>query len=322
MNSRVFITGGSGFIGESLIRALSEHHDVIALVRSEDAAATVEAAGAQAVHGDLFNTGQLTEMMRGCQTVYHLAGINGWDLPPQEVGEMWNVNGLGTQIVCEAMRRAEVKRLVYISSVTAISQKSVTGTSDFRGSAYGHTKLFAETVVQNLGPEGPEVIIVRPASVQGRRLGGTAKIMLAMAKGSLPVFVQSRFYLVSIDDCVRGIIAAGERGTPGGIYTLTADSYTTEELYLQLELALGTRIKRARILPGWLALSLAKVITWTCHRTGRKATPMGTEKVQAMLRDNADFLCDRAREELNWHPEPTQAWLTRAIDWYRQEGLL
>ena len=67
---KAFVSGGSGFVGRSLIAALAARGDeVMALARSAAAAATVEALGARVVRGDLDDVAMLRSGMTGCQYV-------------------------------------------------------------------------------------------------------------------------------------------------------------------------------------------------------------------------------------------------------------
>lgn len=71
---RIFITGGSGWIGTALIHELlGVGHQVIGLARSNEAAAKLEAAGAQALHGDLDELDILRTGAESCDGVIHLA---------------------------------------------------------------------------------------------------------------------------------------------------------------------------------------------------------------------------------------------------------
>ncbi|WP_336697741.1 NAD-dependent epimerase/dehydratase family protein [Curtobacterium sp. USHLN213] len=75
---RVFITGGTGYIGSATLRVLVEHgHDVVAAVRSEDAAAKVTAAGASAAIGDLADAAWLREHLADSDGAIHLAHLVG-----------------------------------------------------------------------------------------------------------------------------------------------------------------------------------------------------------------------------------------------------
>ena len=74
MSSAMFVTGGSGFLGQRLIAMLVEAgHEVRALARSSTAAEAVQRVGATAVRGDLESHDSLKSGMAGCQIVYHSA---------------------------------------------------------------------------------------------------------------------------------------------------------------------------------------------------------------------------------------------------------
>ena len=76
--SRVFVTGGSGVVGRSLVeRLVGGGDEVVALARSPEAEAKLTAAGAVAtVRGDIFDDDALASGMDGCATVFHVAGVN------------------------------------------------------------------------------------------------------------------------------------------------------------------------------------------------------------------------------------------------------
>src|SRR5215475_9544317 len=112
-----FVTGGSGFIGGNLIRALVGKGILVrALGRSDEARKTVRDLGATPVQGDLDDRGALREGMAGCDVAFHCASyLNDWDRDTAR-----RVNVVGTQNVVEAARAAAVKRLVYASGIGVI----------------------------------------------------------------------------------------------------------------------------------------------------------------------------------------------------------
>ena len=72
----IFVTGGSGFVGQALIRYLTEHgHKVKGLARSSSAAAKVEQAGGLPVLGNLEDEESIRQGMGSCDAVVHSAAI-------------------------------------------------------------------------------------------------------------------------------------------------------------------------------------------------------------------------------------------------------
>jgi nucleoside-diphosphate-sugar epimerase len=109
-----FVTGGSGFIGQALIRRLVGRGDrVRALARSGEAAAKVAEAGAEAVRGDLEDVAAMREGAAGCELAFHAAARLG-EWGPWEEFERINVQG--TANVLEACRDAGVRRFVHVGT--------------------------------------------------------------------------------------------------------------------------------------------------------------------------------------------------------------
>ena len=72
---KVFLTGGTGFIGKVVLEKLVARGDEVwALARSDSSAAAVDALGAHAVRGDLDDVDALRTSMSGCDVVFHVAG--------------------------------------------------------------------------------------------------------------------------------------------------------------------------------------------------------------------------------------------------------
>ena len=234
--ARVFITGGSGLVGGALLAALLERgEEVTALARSEAAVAAVTARGADAAHGDLLDEDALADAMRGCDLVYHLAGIN--TLCPRDPTELLRVNVRGAETAVRAAARAGVRRIVLTSSSAALGEAEGTvGSEDspHRGwylSVYERSKREGEIAALTAARrEGVELISVNPSSVQGPgRAGGTGKILIAFLNGRLRAIVDTTVSLVDIRDCVEGHLLAAERGRPGERYVLSSATLTSRE---------------------------------------------------------------------------------------------
>src|ERR1700757_4320079 len=119
MPMKVFVTGGSGFVGRNLIQALKARGDtVVALARSLGAMQTVRELGGEPQAGDLVDLPALQAGMAGADVVFHCAAkVDDWGDP----AEFHKVNVEGTAHVIEAARAAGVRRLVHVSTEAVLA---------------------------------------------------------------------------------------------------------------------------------------------------------------------------------------------------------
>ena len=111
---RIAVTGGSGFIGAHVVdRLLDAGHDV----RSMDVLAGPAIPRADLRTVDVCDLAGLTEALRGCDAVFHLAGMSNVDLAFADPVRTVRLNVDGTANVCEAARRVGVGRVVLASTV-------------------------------------------------------------------------------------------------------------------------------------------------------------------------------------------------------------
>src|SRR5215213_11917149 len=115
---KIFVTGGTGFIGGHAVRALrARGDDVRALVRNPGKAAELEALGCELIQGTLADTAAIREGMQGCEAAIHGAAVYEVGIPESEHRAMYESNVLGTENVLGAALDAELQKVVYISTV-------------------------------------------------------------------------------------------------------------------------------------------------------------------------------------------------------------
>jgi len=138
---KIAITGGTGFVGRSVARALvSEGHAVVLIARGHDQTcpSIQQLPNARFVAAGLDDTDQLAAAFAGCQAVAHCAGIN-----PQIGAQTYqNVHIDGTRRAVEAARRAGVGKIALISFLRA---------RPYCGSGYHESKWAAEEIVRGSG---------------------------------------------------------------------------------------------------------------------------------------------------------------------------
>ena len=326
MPGTVFLTGGTGFIGGTLLRRLvRDGREVRALSRSEAAATAVEAAGARPIYGDVFAELALLEGMRGADTVFHVAGVN--VMCSRNAAPMLRVNVEGSATVIRAAAAANIERVVYTSSAATIGEpRGVVGREDtaHRGaflSEYERSKFLAEERVLALGSElGVHVVSVNPSSVQGPgRIEGSARLLLELLNARLPVVVDTFLSIVDIDDCVAGHLLAEERGDPGERYLLNGSTLTTRQA-IALVRSIAGRPRRILRVPPTGALLAGTLAGWV-SRVGRRELPLCPELVRTLLHGHR-YDGSRAARELGLTYRPIEETVARTLTWYAGRGLI
>jgi dihydroflavonol-4-reductase len=321
----VFVTGGSGFVGGAVVARLAAAGSVVrGLARSQAAAASVYAAGAIPVPGDLEDLAALTDAMRGCRTVFHVAGLNA--MCRRDPSPLFAANVDGPANVLRAASAAGVERVVHTSSAATIGEaRGTIGSEDspHRGSflsRYEESKFLGEREVFALGRElGVDVVCVNPSSVQGPgRTGGSARLLLDLLRGRLPV-VDTFVSIVDVDDCADGHLRAAEAGTPGERYLLSGVTLQTRHAVGLLRAETG-RPHRVRRVPRAAAV-VAGALGETGGAIARRDPPMCRELARTLLHGHR-YDGSRARRELGLSYTSVGETIRRTVAWYEREGHL
>jgi dihydroflavonol-4-reductase len=318
-----FLTGGSGWVGGAVLRRLvAEGRHVLALARSDEAAATVSALGAEAVRGDLLEHGEWEAALAGCSTVFHIAG----EVAMCDRGRL-EVNVAGTRRVIAAARKAGVGRVVFTSSAATIGEaKGAVGTeaTPHPGtylSEYARTKHEAELAAfADAAAAGIEVVAVNPSSVQGPgRVTGSARIFIGYLQGRLRWAVRTRLPIVFVDDMVDAHLLAETRGRAGERYLVNGWSPTVAEVVALLGRAADVD-HRVRYLPSWMLAAAATAVEALWEPFG-KEPPL----CRAMAREVAHghvYDSSKAERDLGLRFTPPEEWLAATVAWYREQGMV
>lgn len=165
VNQRILITGGSGFLGHGLTRALLANGDDVRIYsRNEHAQYKMRTHFADAERlaffiGDVLDSERLERAMQRCDAVVHAAALKRIEVGAYNPDQMVAVNVTGTTKVIEAARRARVRRVVFVSSDKAFEPVS----------PYGLSKALAEhlCLAANSMSIGPRFVVCRYGNVAG-----------------------------------------------------------------------------------------------------------------------------------------------------------
>jgi dihydroflavonol-4-reductase len=324
--SRVFLTGGGGYIGGQLADALLARGDeVIALARSDESARALAARSVTIVRGDVCDLDTFAGALGGCDIVHHVAGINAHC--PRDPERMWQVNVLGPQNVVHAAARGGVGRVVFTSSSATIGEAHGTVGSEatpHRGSflsSYERSKHDGERAAfAAASVTGVEAVALNPTSVQGPpRAGGTAAIILAYLKGSLRAFVETHVSVVDVRDVVTAHLLAESRGRPSGRYVLSDEALTSRQAIALLAELSGEQ-HRVRFVPREVAWRAARAGDLAFRVRGR-VSPMCPARVATILHGHR-YDGSLAERELGLRYTPLAETFGRTIEWAREQGLV
>jgi dihydroflavonol-4-reductase len=323
---RVFVTGGTGFVGGAIVRRLvADGRSVRALARSAESHRALADMGAEPVGGDVEDGNGLADKMAGCDVVYHAAGVNAFCL--RNTSPLFRVNVGGSRNVVAAAAHAGVRRIVYTSSASTLGERRGTVAHEHtphRGfflSNYERSKYEAERAVLNLAEElGVDVVSVNPSSVQGPgRTGGTGRIFITYLKGQLRFFVDTRVSLVDIDDCTEGHVLAERFGRPQNRYVLNGSVLTSRQA-LEIAARVAGAGAAPRTIPGSVAIAGARAIEIGAA-IARRPPPVCGEMVRTLLHGHA-YDGSKAERELGLRYTPVEETLKKTAEWLRAQGLI
>jgi dihydroflavonol-4-reductase len=264
---KILITGGTGFLGSYLARRLADGgHPVTVLRRESSRPSALEDVNVRYEIGDVCDASSVRRATSGQDVVIHAAtGVTGDGARP----ECFEINVAGTRNVVGACLDAGVGRLVHVSSVAAIGvpHDETPANEDFVFNL-GRSKLYyniskqrGEAVVDDGADRGLDAVIVNPGSLWGP-FGDAYRgsSFVRMIRGARRVRVSPGGACVAhVDDVVGGILAAMDRGTPGGRYILGGENLTNRNWITTIAAALGVRpqlVPLPKIITEPLALAL------------------------------------------------------------------
>lgn len=126
---RVFVTGGTGFVGKPTVRGLVEGgHEVRCLVRRSSSTGELEELGCELAHGDVTDRASVLEGMQGCEWAVNLANVYSFWEPDKSVYRRVNVEG--TRNVMEAALEAAVSKVAHVSTFVVWGRSSAQGPFD------------------------------------------------------------------------------------------------------------------------------------------------------------------------------------------------
>jgi dihydroflavonol-4-reductase len=266
---KVFLTGGTGFIGQALVQALHKRNwPVTALVRKPESAGSqqLRSLGAELVRGDITDRASMVAPIQDAQVVIHNAAWYEVGISKRARAQMTAINVQGAANVLGLAAEVGVPRIVHVSSIVAFGATGEAEMADERRrrryppfSHYEQTKAQAHEIALQYQQQGAPVMIACPAGVIGpgdhSPLGHLARMYVRGRLTPITFGLRGNRAHVHVDDCAEAIALIAEKGAPGEAYILSNGVLRNEEM-----LAIWTRtpggLKPLLEMPKWLAVAM------------------------------------------------------------------
>jgi dihydroflavonol-4-reductase len=327
---RTFVTGGTGLLGNNLVRRLLENgHEVIALARSkEKAAQELGDTPARIVIGDMTNVAGFADALSGIDVVFHTAAFfRDYFAPGDHSRIIDRINVDGTMDLARAAHARGVTKMIDTSSSGIIGLKADGSPGDEHTPAwpgseknlYLRSKRKVEPLLREFSREtGFFVASALPGWMWGPRdAGPTASGQLAfdaLAHKLPPVIPPGGSSTADARDVAAGMLRIAEVGRSGERYILSGRYVDLGEILTRLAALSAGKAPRIRI-PFAAALTVAATAeTWS--RITGKPSPITLEGIRLMNARLA-VTATKAERELGVAFRPFEETLADTVAWSR-----
>ena len=320
----VLVTGGTGLLGNNLVRLLNERGEAVrVLARGEGTPTAFSGLDLDIRRGDVRDCEAVRSAMQGISSVFHCAAVvtMGW----RGMQESRAVNVEGSANVGQAAREAGA-RMVHVSSIDALGL----GTRDSPATEstpyaphvpcpYAVTKREAEVALLQLAAEGLDLVIINPGFMLGpwdwRPSSGRMLLEVAAGKGVFVPHGMNQF--CGALEVAAGAVAARDKGRSGERYIMTGELLSYMEAFRLFAEITGGRKPRFRLRRFGLFLA-GKLGDAKTAITGREGDV--NSAALAMTRLPRFFSHRKAVEELGYCPRPVRQSAELAWQWFLEHG--
>ncbi len=289
----VLVTGGSGLVGSELITQLIANGKIVRAIYNKTPLPPFEHGAVTQMQCNILDVVALEEAMQGITELYHCAAMVSFN--PVYRKQMFTVNVEGTANVVNAALDAGVKKMVYISSVAALSKHIDTDLIDetkswnaaTNHSNYGQSKHLAELEVWRGIAEGLNAAIVNPAIIlgAGNWNEGSTKIFKNVYDQS-PWYAEGSTGFVDVKDVVKALMALMQSDITAQRFIVSATNTTYKNLFELIAKGFNKKPPHKKVTP------LIAAIVWRLAAVQSfftKEEPLITKETAASALTNINY---------------------------------
>ena len=317
------VTGGAGHLGNVLVRELLEKDErVRVLVLPGEDTQSLQGLPVECVDGNVMEIDSLMAAMQDVDVVFHLAALV--SITEDQSHLLQSVNVDGTRNVIEAAKAMKVKKLVYTSSIHALTRpplgvpitEQLAFDPNNPAGPYDRTKAQASLLVQDAARQGLDACIICPTGVIGPydyRRSEMGELILAWMQKRVNVLIKGAFDFVDVRDVAKGQILARDKGRPGETYILGGEQIELRLLHSLVKKLTG---KETRLItfPLPIAMILAPIAEFYYKVT--KTRPRFTRYSLETVVSNSEVSYEKAKKELGYQPRTLVKSVADTVSWW------
>lgn len=315
----ILITGITGLFGSQLAKEFSALGKIHGLRREDSSLDLVEGLAIQWHIGDLSNTESLLEILAGMDLVIHSAGLVSFSARDKE--KLYEVNTLGTANLVNAMLASGVKKLIHVSSVSAIGRSPELSVIDeaFKwvespwNTEYAVSKYWAELEAWRGEQEGLELIVINPSVLLGKVSYGrssTAIYSYVLEEGKF--FPKGDLNYIDVRDAAKITRELVENQAWGERFILNKGSISYQEFFSEIATVFGKKgpqfpLSEVLISIACFTLSLLRAIGLSKSPLNRQTAMLSQQKIRfdnTKIERLLNFRYFSLRESLEWAKTP------------------
>ncbi|MEP5765267.1 MAG: NAD-dependent epimerase/dehydratase family protein [Halieaceae bacterium] len=328
--SKVLVTGGTGFIGNHVVRLCLEQGDQVrVMVMPGEDRSPLDGMDVEFVEGNLLAPETLLPAVQGVDKLYHLAALFAvWTKDP-DLHYKINVDGAGAMM--KAAMAAGVEKVVYTSSIAAIGIKGGGELADedtaFNcwpwASEYILSKFISHQLVKGMVADGLPATMVMPGLPFGpgdRAPTPTGTMIIGTLQGKMKNYWDGGVCPVDVRDVAMGHVLAMEKGRIGESYVLANKeaNMSNREFLTLIGRVAGVEGVASREVSGKTMLRVSSLMEFISKITGK--APMTTYKNTLFALQHCYVDPSKAINELGLPQTPIETAVADSIAWFRANG--
>jgi dihydroflavonol-4-reductase len=252
----ILVTGGAGLLGHTLIETLLAQGHTVKAIYNKTPLADFNSEKLIPVHCDILDVYELEDLMKGVTEIYHCAALVSF-LPADEKN-LYRINVEGTANIVNAALVAGVRKLVHVSSVSALGRirpgelisEAMQWSEETSNSKYGYSKYLGELEVWRAVAEGLNAVVVNPVIIlgPGNWNDSSTKIFRSVYEG-FPWYTEGTTGFTDVRDVAEAMIQLMETDISGERFIISAENTTYRNVFNIIAEAFGKKPPVKKVTP-------------------------------------------------------------------------